>query len=82
MLKEPSNTVLRRIFRETYIHASSVYGDSGRKSMIWLPPARTPEDDGWQTLLQEFNEFRPEDMSFAGAVYDRSRQHHRIADGS
>ncbi len=66
ILKEPSTTVPRRVLRDTYIHASSVYGDWAQKVNDLVAQGKTPDDDVWKTLLQQFNEFRPKDMVVLG----------------
>jgi peptide/nickel transport system substrate-binding protein len=58
-LNEPSNTVLRRIFRETFIRPSSVYGDFAGRIRELIAGGADSEAAEWQALLQEFNEFRP-----------------------
>ncbi len=65
-LKEPSNTVLRRIFRETYIRPSSVYGEFAGRIRYLIATGADSESSEWQTLLQEFNEFRPETVVSLG----------------
>ncbi len=65
-LLEPSNTVLRRIFRETNIRASSVYGDFADRIRELIAGGADSESAEWQALLQEFNEFRPESVVSLG----------------
>ncbi|RME61610.1 MAG: ABC transporter substrate-binding protein [Caldilineae bacterium] len=65
-LTEPSTTVPRRILREEYIHASTVYGDFAQRVRDLVAAGKTNEDDEWKALLQEFNEFRPDDMVVLG----------------
>jgi peptide/nickel transport system substrate-binding protein len=59
-LKEPSNTVLRRIFREINIRNSSTYGEFANRVRDLIASGADSESPEWQALLQEFNEFRPE----------------------
>ncbi len=65
-LKEPSITILRRILREANIRASSVYGEWAQQVRDLVADGKTPDDDEWSALLQEFNEFRPDDMVVLG----------------
>lgn len=65
-LNEPSSTVPRRILRETYIRASSVYGEWAERVQELVDAGKTPDDEEWKSLLQEFNEFRPDDMVVLG----------------
>lgn len=59
-LKEPSNTVLRRIFREINIRNSSTYGEFANRVRDLVASGADSESPEWQALLQEFNEFRPD----------------------
>ncbi len=65
-LTEPSNTVLRRIFRETFIRPSSVYGEFANRIRDLIATGADSESAEWQALLQEFNEFRPETIVSLG----------------
>jgi len=65
-LTEPSNTVLRRIFRETFIRPSSVYGEFANRIRDLIATGADSESAEWQALLQEFNEFRPETIISLG----------------
>jgi peptide/nickel transport system substrate-binding protein len=65
-LKEPSTTILRRILRDMNIRASSTYGEWAQKVRDLIAAGKTSEDEEWQTLLQDFNEFRPDDMVVLG----------------
>ena len=67
ILKEPSTTVPRRVLRETFIRASSTYGEWADKVRALVDQGLTPEDDEWKALRQEFSEFRPDDMVVLGA---------------
>lgn len=66
VLTEPSTTVPRRVLREEAIHASSVYGEYAQRVADLVAAGKTKDDDEWKNLLQEFNEFRPEDMVVLG----------------
>ncbi len=65
-LVEPSNTVLRRIFRETAIRPSSTYGEFAGRIRELIDTGADSESAEWQALLQEFNEFRPESVVSLG----------------
>lgn len=66
ILNEPSTTVPRRILRETYMTSSTTYGEFAQKVRDLVDAGKTNADDEWKNLLQEFNEFRPEDMVVLG----------------
>ncbi len=66
LLSEPSNTVLRRIFRETNIRASSVYGEIASQVADLVASGADSESAEWQTLLQTLNEFRPDGIVSLG----------------
>ncbi len=65
-LIEPSNTVLRRIFRETNIRPSSVYGPIADKVRELIDSGADSESAEWQAVTQELNEFRPEGIVSLG----------------
>lgn len=65
-LVEPSNTVLRRIFRETNIRASSTYGEIAGKVRDLVEAGADSESDEWSALVQELNEFRPDGVVSLG----------------
>ncbi|MCB0084405.1 MAG: hypothetical protein KDE47_25870, partial [Caldilineaceae bacterium] len=65
-LSEPSTTVPRRVLRDTRIRASSVYGDFAARVRELVDAGKTKDDDEWKNLVQEFNEFRPDDMVVLG----------------
>lgn len=65
-LTEPSTTVLRRILREANIRASSTYGELAQKTRDLVADGKTNDDPEWQALVQELNEFRPDDMVVLG----------------
>ena len=67
ILSESSSTVPRRILRDMNIRASSVYGEWATQVADLVTAGKTPEDQEWKDLLQQFNEFRPEDMVVLGA---------------
>ncbi|MBI3959890.1 MAG: ABC transporter substrate-binding protein [Chloroflexi bacterium] len=66
ILNEPSTTVPRRVLREEAIHSSTVYGEYAQRLRDLIAAGKTNADDEWKNLLQEFNEFRPEDMVVLG----------------
>ena len=66
LLKDPSNIVPRYIFRDSKIHASSVYGDWAKKVTDLVAAGKKPEDTEWKALLDEFTKFRPDDMVVLG----------------
>ncbi len=66
ILNEPSTTVPRRVLRDVRIRASSVYGDFAERVRELVDQGLTKDDDEWKSLLQEFNEFRPEEMVVLG----------------
>lgn len=65
-LTAPSTTVLRRILREVNIRPSATYGEFAQRVRDLAAEGKTPEDAEWSTLLQEFNEFRPEEYIVLG----------------
>ena len=65
-LTEPSNTVLRRIFRETNIRASSTYSELAAKVRELIDSGADSESDEWVALVQELNEFRPDGVVSLG----------------
>jgi peptide/nickel transport system substrate-binding protein len=66
VLTEPSTTLPRRVLRDTAIRASSVYGEWATRVQELVAAGNTKDDDAWKSLVQEFNEFRPEDMVVLG----------------
>jgi len=66
ILDEPSTTVPRRVLRDVRIRASSVYGDFAARTRELVDGGMTNEDDDWKSLIQEFNEFRPDEMVVLG----------------
>jgi peptide/nickel transport system substrate-binding protein len=66
ILNEPSTTVPRRVLRDVAIRASSVYGEWASRVQELVAAGVTKDDDEWKSLVQEFNEFRPEDMVVLG----------------
>jgi peptide/nickel transport system substrate-binding protein len=66
LLKDPSNIVPRYVLRNAQIHASSVYGDFAQRTADLVAAGRSPEDQEWKDLLDEFNKFRPDDMVVLG----------------
>ncbi|HHY55309.1 MAG TPA: peptide ABC transporter substrate-binding protein [Chloroflexi bacterium] len=66
ILRDPSTVAPRRLLRESYIHASSVYGEWAQKVNDLVAAGKTFEDQEWKDLVAQFNEFRPEDMVVLG----------------
>jgi peptide/nickel transport system substrate-binding protein len=66
LLLEPSTTVPRRVLREANIRPSSTYGEYAQSVRDLVAEGLDSESDEWTALLQEFNEFRPEDMVVLG----------------
>ena len=66
ILNEPSTTVPRRVLRDVAIRASSVYGEWAKQVQDLVAAGSTKDDDAWKNLVQQFNEFRPEDMVVLG----------------
>jgi len=66
ILRDPSTVAPRRILRQSWIHASSVYGEWAQKVNDLVAAGKTFEDQEWKDLLAQFNEFRPEDMVVLG----------------
>ncbi|MEZ4623114.1 MAG: ABC transporter substrate-binding protein [Caldilineaceae bacterium] len=52
ILNEPSTTVPRRVLRDVYIQASSVYGEYANRVRELIDAGMTNEDDDWKNLLQ------------------------------
>lgn len=66
ILRGPSTVAPRRLLRNTYIHASSVYGEWAQRVNDLVAAGKTAEDQEWKDLLSEFNQFRPADMVVLG----------------
>ncbi len=66
VLNEPSTTVPRRVLRDVAIRASSVYGEWATQVQDLVAAGKTKDDDEWKSLVQQFNEFRPDDMVVLG----------------
>ncbi|MCB0066615.1 MAG: hypothetical protein KDD77_05665, partial [Caldilineaceae bacterium] len=66
ILREPSTVAPRRLLRESYMHASSVYGEWAQKVNDLVAAGKTIDDQEWKDLLAQFNEFRPDDMVVLG----------------
>jgi peptide/nickel transport system substrate-binding protein len=65
-LSAPSTTVLRRILREVGIRPSTTYGEYAQRVRDMVAGGMTSESPEWSSLLQEFNEFRPEETIVLG----------------
>ena len=66
LLDAPSTTAPRRILREINISPSSTYGPWAEQVRALVDQGLDSESDEWSALLQEFNEFRPDDMVVLG----------------
>lgn len=66
LLLEPSNTVLRRILRETNIRPTSTYGEIAAKAREVIESGADNESSEWQAVVQELNEFRPDSIVSLG----------------
>ncbi len=66
-LSGPSTIWPRRILREMYIRSSTTYGDYAQQVRDLVAAGKTKDDAEWSTLLQDFNQYRPEDMVVLGA---------------
>jgi len=66
ILRGPSTVAPRRLLRDSFIHASSVYGEWAAKVQELVAAGKTPQDQEWKDLLAQFNEFRPDDMVVLG----------------
>lgn len=66
VLREASTVAPRRILRDSFVHASSVYGEWATKVNELVAAGKTTDDQEWKDLLNQFNEFRPEDMVVLG----------------
>lgn len=65
-LRGPSTVAPRRLLRDSFIHASSTYGEWAAKVNDLVAAGKTPQDQEWKDLLTQFNEFRPDDMVVLG----------------
>jgi peptide/nickel transport system substrate-binding protein len=66
-LIEPSTTFPRRVLsRAVAIRASSVYSEYAERTRELIDQGLDADSEEWQALLQEFNEYRPEDMVVLG----------------
>ncbi|MCB0009786.1 MAG: hypothetical protein KDE04_25145, partial [Anaerolineales bacterium] len=66
LLDAPSTTAPRRILREVNIRPSSTYGSWAEQVRGLVDQGLTSDADEWSALLQDFNEFRPDDMVVLG----------------
>jgi len=66
ILREASTVAPRRLLRNTFVHASSVYGEWAKKVNDLVAAGKTPEDQEWKDLLTQFSEFRPADQVVLG----------------
>lgn len=66
VLNAPSNIVPRYVLRDAPITSSTVYGDFAKKVSDLVAAGKTPDDQEWKDLREEFNKFRPDDMVVLG----------------
>lgn len=66
LLRGASTVAPRRLLRDSFIHASSTYGEWAAKVNDLVAAGKTPQDQEWKDLLTQFNEFRPDDMVVLG----------------
>ncbi len=68
VLAEPSTTFARRVLtsRTGNIRPSSTYGEYAQQVRDLVDAGVESGSDEWNALLQEFNEFRPDDMVVLG----------------
>lgn len=66
VLNGPSNIVPRYVLRDAAITSSTVYGDFSKKVEELVAAGKTPEDQEWKDLRDQFNQFRPDDMVVLG----------------
>jgi len=66
VLRGPSTVAPRRLLRDSFIHASSTYGEWAARVNELVAAGKTPQDQEWKDLLTQFNEFRPDDMVVLG----------------
>lgn len=67
ILNEPSTTFPRRVLsRQVAIRPSSTYGDIAQQARDLVDAGLDSDADEWSALIQELNEFRPDDMVVSG----------------
>ncbi|MFO7635330.1 MAG: ABC transporter substrate-binding protein, partial [Caldilinea sp.] len=66
ILRGPSTVAPRRLLRDSFIHASSVYGEWASQVEELVAAGKTAQDQEWKDLLAQFNEFRPDDIVVLG----------------
>ncbi len=66
IMGRPSSVVPRYVLREINIVCRSVYGEWAKKVDDLIAAGKTREDEEWQALLQDFNNFRPKEQVVSG----------------
>ena len=65
-MSEPSTVVERYVVRNEAIVDRATYGEWSEKVQALVDEGKDKDSDEWNTLLQEFNEFRPETLNATG----------------
>jgi peptide/nickel transport system substrate-binding protein len=65
-MAEPSTVVERYVIRNEYIVDRATYGEWADKAQELVDAGLDVDSDEWNDLLQEFNEFRPEEINATG----------------
>ena len=65
-MSEPSTVVERYVVRNEYIVDRATYGEWADKVQALVDDGKEKDSDEWNTLLQEFNEFRPAELNATG----------------
>ncbi len=60
------SSVMDRFILTTDIRSDAVYGEWAEKAQALFDEGLTSEDEAWQDLIREFNEFRPEELVASG----------------
>jgi peptide/nickel transport system substrate-binding protein len=65
-MSQPSTVVQRYVLRNERIVDRATYGEWSDKVQALVDEGKTVDSDEWNTLLQQFNEFRPEAINATG----------------
>jgi peptide/nickel transport system substrate-binding protein len=65
-MSEPSTVVERYVVRNEHIVDRATYGEWADRLQALVDEGLDNDSDEWNTLLQEFNEFRPEELNALG----------------
>ncbi len=65
-MAEPSTVVERYVVRNEHIVDRATYGEWADRLQALIDEGLDNESDEWNALLQEFNEFRPEELNAIG----------------